>query len=209
VARRSFAHWTPRYVYDRLAAALDSRRHPDAPWLTKQMVEILDSWLCSDDIGYEFGSGRSTLWFSQRVGHLTSVEHDREWYCRISATIESMGLRNVHYSLHTDGVEYCNSVCGMPDESLDFVLIDGIERDACALLALRKLKPGGVLILDNCNWYLPNSSRSPNSRRRADGPASPEWVGFGEKVKNWRRIWTSNGITDTVFLLKPATCSHE
>jgi len=68
---RSFQHWTPRYIWNRLALMAHERQHPDLPWLTRAMIENLDTWLRPDDVGLEFGSGRSTVWFAQKVGHLT------------------------------------------------------------------------------------------------------------------------------------------
>src|SRR5687767_10105169 len=92
---RSFRHRTPRYVYNRLVVMLDEFRHRDWPWLTRGMVEILQTWLRPEDRGLEFGSGRSTLWLGTRVGHLTSVEHDPEWYATISEKLRSSDvLRN-------------------------------------------------------------------------------------------------------------------
>lgn len=88
---RSFRHWTPRYIWNRLALMADERRHPDAPWLTRTMVEILETWLRPGDVGLEFGSGRSTIWFARRVGHLTSVEHHPGWYAKVKQNLHELG----------------------------------------------------------------------------------------------------------------------
>jgi hypothetical protein len=63
------------------------------------------------------------------------------------------------------------------------------------------LKSGGILIIDNINWYWPQEQKSyfPNSRRMSDGFASPVWQQCAKLVKDWRYVWTSNGITDTAF----------
>jgi SAM-dependent methyltransferase len=179
------------------------RRHPDAPWLTRLMITILNSWLRPDDCGLEWGSGRSTLWLAARVGRLTSVEHDEAWYQRVKADLHEKGFGNVDYYLCTDESEYVSIADKVEDESLDFCLIDGIARDGCALASLSLLKPGGILIIDNCNWYLPCQSRSPNSRRESDGPASDAWKKFLTAVSDWRYVWTTSGVTDTSLWLKP------
>jgi hypothetical protein len=67
---RPFAHWTPRYVKNRLALMAYERFNPEQPWLTRNMIEILENWLKPTDVGLEFGSGRSTTWFARRVRHL-------------------------------------------------------------------------------------------------------------------------------------------
>ena len=35
------------------------------------------------------------------------------------------------------------------DRSLDFVLIDGMYRGHCAIRAMSKVKPGGLIVIDN------------------------------------------------------------
>jgi hypothetical protein len=47
---------------------------------------------------------------------------------------------------------YVSVIDEFPDESLDFVLVDGHYRQACVLAALSKLRPGGLLAVDNTDW---------------------------------------------------------
>ena len=87
--------------------------------------------------------------------------------------------------------------------SLDFVLVDGMHRSAWANAVLDYIRPGGILIIDDANWYLPSNSVSPHSRTLAQGPASPQWAEFLTTVRHWRCIWTSNGVSDTAIYVKP------
>jgi len=57
---RRFRHWTPRYIWDRLGTVLYERRRPEDPWLTKEAVRALSTYLRLEDSGLELGSGRST-----------------------------------------------------------------------------------------------------------------------------------------------------
>src|SRR5436309_14146462 len=111
------------------------------------MVKILGSWLRPGDSGLEWGSGRSTLWFAKRVDRLLSIEHDEYWHRRISSQILENGIHNVDYRLCLKESEYISSADHLPRESLDFVLVDGIGRDRCAMAALPLLKSGGSLVL--------------------------------------------------------------
>lgn len=118
---------------------------------------------------------------------------------------------HVDYHLCEDGssegsdTSYVHIAEQMKPKSLDFCLIDGVARDHCALASLDKLKPGGILIIDNVNWYIPKAqpSFSPNSRSLQQGYASEVWQTVGDQLRNWRGIWTSNGVTDTAFWVKP------
>src|SRR5690606_17941073 len=93
--RRSISHWTPRYIFNRLRLAFFEFTHPDAPWLNRSTINFLDSWLKPSDIGFEWGSGRSTLWFSFRVQQLTTIEHNPDWYTRVSQELHSHSRSNV------------------------------------------------------------------------------------------------------------------
>ncbi|MBU4153157.1 MAG: class I SAM-dependent methyltransferase [Proteobacteria bacterium] len=158
-----------------------------------------------DDIGVEFGSGRSTLWLAKRMRHLTSVESDSVWYEKVRSLIHSAGLSSVvDYRKYDNESEYARQATLFTDNSIDFCLIDGVARDQCALTMLSKIKSGGIIVVDNINWYLPNDhTRSPDSKRSRDGAASDIWAAFAKEVSVWRHIWTSNGVFDTCIWFKP------
>lgn len=209
---KSFRHWTPRYLADRFALLVFERRNPKLPWITAPIIGILESWLRPSDCGLEFGSGRSTAWLATRVKRLTSVEHDPAWYVRVLASLRNAGAADrVDYRLQEisqgGGSEagYVGVAREGPSESLDFCLIDGEYRDQCALAVIDRIRRGGILILDNANWYLPrkHSSRAPNSRELQDGCASGVWERFQLATADWRCIWTTNGVTDTALYVKP------
>ena len=207
---RTVAHWTPRYVCNRARQLFYERGHGGDPWLTPAAIRLLESLLRPDDQGVEFGSGRSTVWFAQRVRALTSVEHDEQWYAAVSAQLKDDGLTNVDYILAPGdqpmerGGEsaYARTALAFPDASVDFALVDGHYRDYSAKFVLPKLKPGGLLIIDNVNWYLPCRSAAPNSRTAASGPATPVWAEVGRELAGWRSIWTSSGVWDTAIFIK-------
>jgi predicted O-methyltransferase YrrM len=209
---RPVLHLTPRYIYNRARQFGYERRHPDDPWLTPAAIELLRSLLRPSDRGAEFGSGRSTLWFARRVASLTSVEHDERWHEAVSARLKTHGLRNIDYILAPPDQSaerggdsaYARVALAFPDASLDFALIDGHYRDYSAKFILPKIKPGGMLIIDNVNWCLPCRSTAPNSRTAALGPATPTWAEVAEELSGWRSIWTSSGVWDTAIFIRPA-----
>ena len=167
------------------------------------MVEILGNWLRPEDVGLEWGSGRSTLWFAQRTSQLVSVEHDETWYQTVASKLRNRSLQNVVYKLRTAEADYVAAAQDISPVSLDFCLVDGIARDSCALASLPLLKPSAILILDNCNWYLPSASRSPSSRTEDEGAATAGWKLFLQETSSWRRVWTTSGVTDTCLFVKP------
>jgi hypothetical protein len=137
------------------------RRNPDKPWLTPGAVGFCDAALRPDMAGVEFGSGRSTAWFAARLARLTSVEHHPGWYARVRADLDRAGVRNVDYRLvppdppggPADRPRYAAVLDEFPDDSLDLVIVDGHYRDACIALAPPKLRPGGLLLVDDVGMW--------------------------------------------------------
>lgn len=206
-------HHTPRYVYNRVKLMVWQAAHPGRPWLTSAAIKVLEREIHSGLTGVEWGSGRSTTWFAERVDRLYSVEHDAEWAGKVKKMLAEKGLSGkVDYRLCPDGLEegeateYARSAESLGDGTQDFALVDGFCRQWCACVAVRKLKPGGLLIVDNANWYLPTPAWSTSiaSIRRREEVRGEGWERFLELTRNWRQEWTSNGVTDTLLLWKPA-----
>jgi hypothetical protein len=204
-------HWTFHYMRSRLAVILYQRSKPEEPWLTRSANLALSSLLKPTDIGLEFGSGRSTLWFAAHMQHLTSVEHNHSWHSRVTEMMRAGGIRNVTYlsreasddEADGDTDPYVAVTRTFADQSLDFVLIDGAQRALCALAVLPKLRPGAMLVIDNVNWFLPSASVSPNSRSLDDGAREGVWRAVHAAIAPWRVMWTSNSVWDTAIFFKP------
>lgn len=196
---RRLNHLTPTYIVNRSLVVLDEYLHPGNPWLTRDAVVLLDSLLRKSDVGLEFGSGRSTKWFLERMDALTSVEENEGWYRRVERETRSfIDSGKLHYKLATDEHEFVDVIDSFANASLDLCVVDSLYRDVCALKCVPKIKKGGILVVDNINLFIPcDSSRSPDSRRSKDGAASERWMAFQKKTRDWRYIWTSNGVSDT------------
>jgi predicted O-methyltransferase YrrM len=206
------SHQTPRYVGNRIREILYRRAHSEAPWLTPAAIQLLSTLLRPSDRGAEFGSGRSTTWFAARVAALTSVEHDAWWHESVTTKLKEGGFDNVECILAREDQPmerggdsaYARTALAFDDASLDFALVDGQYRDYSSKYIMPKIKPGGMLIIDNVNWYLPCRSHAPNSRTATLGPAPGAWSEVWRDLTGWRTIWTSSGVTDTAIFIKPA-----
>ncbi|MFO0697634.1 MAG: hypothetical protein U0236_00260 [Nitrospira sp.] len=54
------------------------------------------------------------------------------------------------FAFKPDEIErYAGVIDTVPDSSLDFVLVDGHFRTACLRRCFRKIRPGGILAIDN------------------------------------------------------------
>ncbi len=202
------AHRTPRYVWNRLKEWLWQRKNPEAPWLGPKAVAALESLLQPHMQGLEFGAGRSTSWIAGKVTSLESWEESPAWREKVAAQIATAGMENVTLRLVENGGEnwetaYENVIATLGNKSFDFVLVDADHgREQLCRQLVKQVSPGGFLMLDNANWYLPSESHSPNSRSFAQGPATAGWAEFLHAVAGWRCIWTSSGVTDTTFWIR-------
>lgn len=205
----------PPYLIRRIRQMCFEKKHPGTPWLTESAVLLLDSYLKDTDVGLEWGSGRSTLWFAAKVKHLTSVEHDPEWHGRVADMLKnSPYAEKVDYRFVACEQEECEEpvshayadvAASLDNESLDFALVDGTIRINCMESVLDKIKPGGLLILDNANRFIPNrfGAGFATIHEPRETPRGPRWERMIAQLRPWRWIHTSDGIWDTRFWLKP------
>lgn len=210
---KAISHWSLGYLYDRAREIIYRKTHPEQPWLTRAANDFLRSFLRSSDIGLEAGAGRSTVFFAQRVGRLISVEHDVDWHRRVSEWLHYKGFKNVELHLAqcdprlkdaaASSSEYVKIISNQPPASLDFVLVDGVYRGACALASIRALKPGGILIIDDANRYLSSESRAPDSLPAGGEPPSERWREVKGVLTPWRCFWTTDGVADTAIFFAP------
>lgn len=214
MTKRSFSHWTPRYVMDRAMQILWMRRNPEAPWLSRQAIEFLAQWLSQGDRAMEWGSGRSTVFIARRVKYLISIEHDAKWHKSVLEAIRRESLENVEYRLVERTGDSLRDVIAygigplqeIADNSLDFVLVDGKFRDHCALAVLDKIRPGGLLLIDNAERYIsPPPAFASKRKMPVLGPQSEasHWRIFRKAVTGWREVWLSDGIIYDALFFKP------
>jgi predicted O-methyltransferase YrrM len=205
----------PPYLWRYLAQQAFHRAHPEAPLIVANAVILLDSWIRPADRGLEWGSGRSTGWLAARLDALITVEHDQLWYDRVGERLRRAGLAaKVDYRLVAAPAEqmaepvdhpYAAAADEVAEESLDLVLVDGQMRLRCMQKALAKLRPGGLLVLDGANRYVPNrfDGGFTTVQVRQDAPLSEEWRELLERLRGWRWMNTSDGLWDTRMWVKP------
>ena len=116
------------------------------PWYTYPFIEFINQRINSSMRIFEYGSGNSTLWWSDRVASLVACEHDEDWFKTISKKIPAT-VNYRHIRLQYGG-EYCKLISSFTSE-FDCVIIDGRDRVNCAMNAIGALKENGIIIWDN------------------------------------------------------------
>ena len=184
--------------------------NPQSPWTSQASIKAFEKILNRNMIGFEYGSGFSTLFFSKHLKHLTSVEHNEEWFKIVKTKLKQQGINNVDYHfipsskaeqnsdytfykdyqltakdlvIRKDYHDYFSFVSTFNNEHFDFIIVDGRARVECCLNAIPKLKPGGLFVLDNSdrNRYKP----------------------VFRVLENWKSITTTTGLFDTTIWFKP------
>jgi SAM-dependent methyltransferase len=121
-------------------------RLPVRPWLSYDAQDLIEAHLTSESRVLEFGSGMSTRWFAARAGRVVSIENSPEWHQRIRSALPQRD--SITYRLAEGEAAYT----AIPDgESFDLILVDGRWRDRCVENALDRLRPKGILYLDNAD----------------------------------------------------------
>jgi hypothetical protein len=126
------------------------------PWYTYPAIEFLRQLDFSTKSVFEYGSGYSTLFWGGRARDVVSVEHSVEWFDIVKQQLPP----NCRLMIEPDPAAYVRAI-ELTDKTYDVVVVDGLvpkrARAQCAVLALRHLAPGGMIVLDNSD-YLPGST---------------------------------------------------
>jgi len=139
----------------------------DVPWWTFKATGIVEDHLRKfpEAKVFEWGSGASTVWLAKRVASVVTVEHDIGW----AEMVEKITPENVQLVLvetpplmgfetevkssksgasSLDYAKYVQVISEKHDQ-YDLIVIDGRAREACLELALKHLKPEGMIVFDN------------------------------------------------------------
>jgi len=137
------------------AASVDCNGNP-IPWYTYPAIDFLRQLDFSTKTVFEYGSGQSTIFWSQAAKSVVSVEHDRKWFETVSSKVGP----KCQVIFESDPEAYVRSIDSYGN--FDIIAVDGIVRQLSrfhgAKHALCHLNRGGLIILDNADC-LPCSAK--------------------------------------------------
>ena len=145
----------PRWLRERNAATMELR----SPWWPYDAVSWVAAHLPAGARVFEYGGGGSTLWLHDRGAAVTVAEHHAGWHRQLAEALPG-SVRLLLVPPQSEGSvtsavepgffdDYVAAIDGEPDGSLDLVIVDGRARVECARRAMPKVKPGGMLLLDD------------------------------------------------------------
>jgi hypothetical protein len=140
----------------------------------------------SNPLVLEYGSGGSTLYFAKNNASVISIEHDSSWYNTLDKYISK--YTNIDYiNIQPEMVEnatqqadpsnpwlyqsadrkyinykfirYVSKIDDYPDSYFNIISIDGRARASCIMHSIKKVKVGGIIILDDSDreYYTKNT----------------------------------------------------
>ncbi len=153
----------PRWLREKNAATMTMR----APWWPYDAVTWVALALPPEPRVFEYGGGGSTLWLEDRSATVTVAEHDEAWHAQLADQVASCTtvlfrppttsgtVTSPVASGYFDG--YAAAIDDQLESSLDLVIVDGRARVACVNHAMAKVRPGGLLLLDDADRarYMP------------------------------------------------------
>lgn len=189
----------------------------EIPWISFEAIDYLDQNLTPTMTAFEYGSGGSSVYLARRLKHLTSVEHNADWFAAVCTTMAERDLFN--WSGHHIPAEegpygssrrdepadytsdesaainyraYASSIDAFSDEAFDMVLVDGRARPSCLVHAMPKVKLGGLLVLDNADrsYYTSTIAEKIAERFQAelDRVGPAPFIPDFIKTTIWRRV---------------------
>jgi len=123
-------------------SSVDKEGRP-IPWFTYPALEFVTQFNLKDCSVFEWGSGNSSLYFSNKCLSVISVEHDTNWFNK------QMANKNANQTIILSDEQEYPSIINRNNQCYDIIVIDGILRDECTLNSEKHLNENGVIILDN------------------------------------------------------------
>lgn len=116
------------------------------PWVTYSFIDFISDRIQKDHTVFEFGSGNSTLYYAKRAQKVVSVEHDKDWFAKISSS-KAANSEMIFCELEKGG-KYSKMPASLGSK-FDIIIVDGRDRVNCCLESLSALSERGVVVLDD------------------------------------------------------------
>lgn len=156
-----------------------------SPWMAFDAIDFIQARIAPGWRVFEYGSGGSTLFWLTYGAEVVSVEHDEHWYAMLQQRLrpyDTVDYRLVppepgdicephpgdiadpkcyrsgdpQFANKMNFRRYASVIDEFPDKHFDMVVVDGRVRPSCVMHGAPKVKPGGLLVLDNVDrmYYL-------------------------------------------------------
>jgi len=143
------------------------------PWMSYPAINFLQQNLKDSDLIFEFGCGASTLFFSDRVKYVTSLETNQLWFNIIKGKLNKFLInKNNECKIPKDLIDKIDDVFFYDkgvvllmkngqfnelyqkillyfNQGYDYIVIDSLKRFDCVYNSINSLSKNGSIILDD------------------------------------------------------------
>lgn len=126
------------------------------PWVTYSFIDFIRERINKTQHIFEYGSGSSTIFYAERAGSVTSVEHDKGWFDKVKNTSPG-NAEMIFCQLEKDG-EYAKKAT-LLGKKFDIIIVDGRDRVNCCKHSVDALSANGVLVLDDSEREVYSAAR--------------------------------------------------
>ncbi|MBC7904934.1 MAG: hypothetical protein H7Y27_16020 [Gemmatimonadaceae bacterium] len=182
------------------------------PCLTYEAMDIINNYITPKARVFEYGGGGSTLYFTDRAAEVVTVEHNPNWWDKITQAVTAskwtgkllQPTREKNEKDPSDPAnyssaekfgtyrEYASYIDNYGDEYFDIVMVDGRSRPSCIKHSLPKLKTGGLLIVDDVyrDYYLPHFKEilEKNFQQLCFLPGPVPYYNFFGQTGVWKKL---------------------
>lgn len=124
------------------------------PWITPASGSFLNYIMTGKEIVLDLGSGGSTIFFAVRCQYVEAIEMEHSSWCdSVREALIKQEITNVNLMFRKGVDESIIEIEKFPDAHFDVICNDSLNRDQLLAVVLPKLKPNGILVLDNyADW---------------------------------------------------------
>lgn len=126
-----------------------------APASIAEVEKILTNSVNRNYVVFEWGSGCSTPWLAQRAKYVFSMDDDGNWSKRAAAMCAELNVHNVDFSTYKAGdIKYLEAIFWFAEMGgIDLAVVDGVDRMRCFEYAVKYVRTGGLILLDDSETY--------------------------------------------------------
>ncbi len=121
------------------------------PEWTVGATDYIRRFLMSDDVVFEWGAGRSTIWLAERAKSVHTVESDPERYTAVAMELGLRGLTNATVYFAPETLDYAHTILCWKRKFHMLAINErgNYSRLECAIMAVRRGFRGSLILLND------------------------------------------------------------
>jgi len=121
---------------------------------------------------------------------VVSVENDPGWYAYLVNALQGEKSTDVRVIYADTKAAYVESINEFGGRGFDLILVDGAYRRECVVVAVKHVRPGGYLVVDNTDWHWVTEfpyEGIPSNWVKKVYPGYAPMIGYRSETTLWQR----------------------